>query len=248
MRKWCVRVCVHLCVCVCVPVWVYECVRVCVCVCVCVGGCVVRVSLCGYVCERSLSRTGAVNALYFNQPVGAWNTASVTSMYQLFSAAAAFNQDLSSWNVLRVANLGLAFDSMTALSSCNKVKIYVAWGTTLQVAYSAFLSSVCISSCRPLNAQVSGAATITISGVNFQYTDPTPSAFLSGQPCATASWTTNTQLVCTSPAPVLVGAGREAMVKVVTLTGSQGFTFDGTFSSALTSLGRYSHEGLPNER
>jgi hypothetical protein len=51
------------------------------------------------------------------------------------------------------------------------------------------------------------------------------------------SWTTTTQLLCTAPAPVLRGAVCEAWVKVVTNTGSRGFTFDGALSLRIGNFG-----------
>ena len=158
---------------------------------------------------------------------------------QLFQTASAFDQNIAAWNVLSVSNLLVAFDSASALSSCNKGAIYLAWGTTLRAAYPTFLSSASISSFSPLNAQVSGAATVTVLGANFQCSDLSPSAYISGQPCATTAWTTTTQLVCAAPAPVLVGAGREAWVRVFTNTASRGFTFDGTISVAWNRFGPY---------
>jgi hypothetical protein len=134
--------------------------------------------------------------------------------------------------VLSVSNLVSAFDSASALSRCNKGAIYLAWGATLRTAYPAFLSISSISSFSPLNTQVSGAATLTVLGANFQCSDLSPSAYVSGQPCATTAWTTNTQLVCFAPAPVLVGAGRQAWIQVFTNTASRSFTFDGTISVA----------------
>ena len=155
-------------------------------------------------------------------------------MSGMLNSATAFNQNIASWNVLSVTTLtlafDLAFDSASVLSSCNKDAIYLAWGTTLRTAYPTFLSPSVpsISSFSPLNTQVSGAATITVLGANFQCSDVSPSAYVSGQLCATTAWTTTTQLVCAAPAPILVGAGRVAWVKIVTNTASRGFTFDGT--------------------
>ena len=124
---------------------------------------------------------------------------------QMFSSASAFNQNLAGWNILRVTSFASAFDSTTALSSCNKYKLYAAWGTTLRTAYPAYQYGSCVSSFAPLNTPVSGAATVTIVGVGFSGStsiDPTPSAYLSGQPCTTSSWTSATQLVCAARAPV----------------------------------------------
>jgi hypothetical protein len=148
-------------------------------------------------------------------------------MVETFNSASAFDQNLASWNVLRVSNFATAFDA-TALSNCNKMAMYTLWGATLQAAYPGFqITSVTVSALSPVNVQVSGVATITILGVDFSCSDVSPSAYRSGQSCATTSWTTNTQLVCAAVAPVLVRAGREAWVKVFTNTASLGFTFDG---------------------
>ena len=64
----------------------------------------------------------------------------------MFSSAKAFNQNLASWNVLRVTTLSSAFDSASALSSCNKGAIYRLWGATLRAAYPAWSgeSSACL--------------------------------------------------------------------------------------------------------
>jgi hypothetical protein len=65
---------------------------------------------------------------------------------QAFYSASAFNQNLARWNVLRVSDMGLGFDSATALSSCTKGAIYRLWGATLRAAYPGF-SSMCGASC-----------------------------------------------------------------------------------------------------
>ncbi len=67
-------------------------------------------------------------------------------MLSMFSAASAFNQNLASWNVLRGTTLASAFDSASALSSCNKGSIYRLWGATLRAAYPAWSgeSSACL--------------------------------------------------------------------------------------------------------
>jgi hypothetical protein len=127
---------------------------------------------------------------------------------QAFDSASRFNQNLAAWNVVRVTSLLNMFSS-TALSSCNLNKLYAAWGTTFRAAYPTSVTFICVSSFAPVNIQVSSAVTVTISGLGFSSTDPSPSAYLAGQPCRTATWTTATQLVCAAPSPVLAtGAWR----------------------------------------
>jgi hypothetical protein len=130
---------------------------------------------------------------------------------QAFSGASLFNQNLAAWNVVRITSLSNVFDSM-GLSGCNQNKLYAAWGTTLRAAYPAYIAATCVavSYFVPVNIQVSSAATVTIQGVGFSSIDPSPSAYLSGQPCRTTTWTSATQLVCAAPSPVLATGARRA--------------------------------------
>ncbi len=121
---------------------------------------------------------------------------------QAFGNASAFDQNLAAWNVVRVTYLTVAFNG-SALSGCNQYKLYAAWGTTFRAAYPAYATAICVSSSAPVNIQVSSAATVTISGLGFSSIDLSPSAYLSGQPCRTTTWTTATQLVCAAPSPIL---------------------------------------------
>ena len=50
--------------------------------------------------------------------------------------------------------------------------------------------------------------TVTILGIGFSSSNPTPSAYVAGQLCATTSWTTATQLMCAVKAPVLATKGK----------------------------------------
>jgi hypothetical protein len=129
---------------------------------------------------------------------------------QVFSGASLFNQNLAAWSVVRVTSLSSVFSS-TGLSGCNQNELYAAWGTTLRAAYPTFVAAPCVvvSSFTPMNLQLSSAAPVTISGLGFSSIDLSPSAYLSGQPCRTTTWTTATQLVCAAPSPVLAtGAWR----------------------------------------
>jgi hypothetical protein len=171
---------------------------------------------------------------------------------QMFQFARAFNQDLSAWNVARVSCFYEMFQTATAFSSSNKGLVYCAWGATFRDAYPTFYpGSSCLSatSFSPLNAPASRGAAVSILGVGFGAVDASPSAYVSGQPCATTSWTSATQLVCSASAPIVAGgagpsvrlspcpddghdiasggAWREAWLKVGTSTVSRSFTFDG---------------------
>jgi surface protein len=65
---------------------------------------------------------------------------------QVFEGASAFDQNVASWNVLRVTTFTSAFDSASALSSCNKGTIYRLWGATLRAVYPTWSSesSACL--------------------------------------------------------------------------------------------------------
>ena len=127
---------------------------------------------------------------------------------QLLLSATAFNQDLSVWNVARVSNFVAMFDAATALSSSNQKLVYCAWGATFEALYPGFCSGFCptkATSFSPLNAPASRGAAITILGTGFGAVDTSPSAYISGQPCATTFWTSITQLVCSASAPTVAG-------------------------------------------
>ncbi len=45
-------------------------------------------------------------ATAFNQAIGTWTTAAVTTMRDMFSGAIVFNQAIGTWNTAAVANMG----------------------------------------------------------------------------------------------------------------------------------------------
>ncbi len=171
---------------------------------------------------------------------------------QMFKGATAFNQNLSAWNVARVSRFDYMFQSSTlALSSCNQRRVYDAWGAIFQGINPSFSSGSCFAATgfSPLNAPASRGAAVTILGDAFGAVDTSPTAYISGEPCATTSWTSVTQLVCSASAPTVAGgarpsvrsspfpddrhaiatggAWREVWLRVDTSTVSRGFTFDG---------------------
>ena len=52
----------------------------------------------------------------FNQDIGSWNTAQVTTMSSMFYYASAFNQDIGSWNTAQVTDMGYMFQSASAFN------------------------------------------------------------------------------------------------------------------------------------
>jgi surface protein len=55
-------------------------------------------------------------ALAFNQYIGNWNTAKVTSMYSMFSEASNFNQDIGNWNTSSVTDMRHMFYKVSSFN------------------------------------------------------------------------------------------------------------------------------------
>ena len=52
----------------------------------------------------------------FNQDIGSWNTAQVTTMYAMFHSASAFNQDIGDWNTEKVTSMHAMFYQASAFN------------------------------------------------------------------------------------------------------------------------------------
>jgi surface protein len=95
--------------------------------------------------------TATVTSLYqvfkdtptFNADISKWNVASVSNMQSTFQIASRFDRTLVSWNVSSVTDFSATWTGANALSDCNKKAMYGTWRSTFQTAWPGFNVATC---------------------------------------------------------------------------------------------------------
>ena len=68
----------------------------------------------------------------FNQDIGSWNTAQVTTMQRMFHVASVFNQDIGEWNTEKVTTMRAMLNSASAfnqdIGSWNTAQVTTMYG------------------------------------------------------------------------------------------------------------------------
>jgi surface protein len=122
----------------------------------------------------------------FNQPIGLWDTSSVTEMYDVFNNATSFEQNIGSWNITQVTDMTGMLENVN-LTTANYDALLQSWSTqTVQssVVFSAGLSQY--SNCSiDDRAVLTGTYswTVTDGGLNADYQCepiPTPPTSITG--------------------------------------------------------------------
>ena len=101
-------------------------------------------------------------ALAFNQPIGAWNTASVTSMNYMFGGALAFNQPIGAWNTTKVTTMQGMFQNASAFNQAIS-----AWKTNSVIDMGSMFKDA-ITFNQPFIANVHTTLIIRVGGTNWQ--------------------------------------------------------------------------------
>ena len=79
------------------------------------------------------------SASAFNQPIGGWNTGSVTDMSGMFESASEFNQNISSWSVASVVNMQSMFSSASSFNQ--DITGWISTSVTTDMSTDMFLSA-----------------------------------------------------------------------------------------------------------
>ena len=99
-----------------------------------------------------------------------------------------------------------------------------------------------LSSISPANAAQTRGVSVTISGLNFASTDPTPSASLElSVECSSTSWSSATTVACSPASYSTYRAGtRRTALSIGGLVGTHAgqFSYDGTGGCAICAVGR----------
>ena len=130
--------------------------------------------------------------------IGTWNTATITNMASMFSAATAFNQDISAWNIAAVTNMTSMLSGTTAFNQS-----LAAWGTKFN---AAVVLTSCLDNCgmslANYEATLTGFAATTRTGrtlgaVNMQYCDRTSRTTLINLTTSGGKgWTITGDIIC----------------------------------------------------
>ena len=93
------------------------------------------------------------------------------------------------------------------------------------------LAVVSVTTYAAANQPLSSTNYVTISGLDFDTSDQTPSSYVSSGSCQTTSWTSTTTVSCkmgtATTALAETTRNRELWVQVLAATASLTFTFDG---------------------
>ena len=88
-------------------------------------------------------------------------------------------------------------------------------------------AEVLITHLETINRASTSSSVLTVTGLNFDAQDHTPSAYAVVAACGSTSWTSSTSIECELGSNNRGGGSTELWVQVNTITASSTFTFDG---------------------